>query len=82
MGIVALTAREFLKWVAVANLIAWSVAYYVMHQWLREFAYKVSIGPQIFVLAAGLTLVIALLTVSFHSLKAALSNPINSLRYE
>jgi putative ABC transport system permease protein len=81
-GIVAMTAREFLKWILVANLIAWPVSYFLMSRWLQDFAYKISIGPLVFVLAAGLSLFVAVLTVSYHSLKAALSNPVDSLRYE
>jgi putative ABC transport system permease protein len=81
-GIVVLTLREFIKWVVVSNLIAWPAAYYVMHLWLQEFAYKVSIGPLLFGLSAGLTLLVALATVSYHSLRAALANPVDSLRYE
>jgi putative ABC transport system permease protein len=53
-----------------------------MRGWLQDFAYKVSIGPVVFILAAGLTLLIAFVTVSYHSIKAALANPIDSLRYE
>jgi putative ABC transport system permease protein len=81
-GIFTLTAKEFIKWVALANLIAWPCAYLVMQGWLRDFAYKVSIGPLIFILAAGLTLLIAFLTVGYHSVKAALANPVDALRYE
>jgi len=81
-GIVAMTVRDFLKWILIANLLAWPVAYFVMSRWLENFAYKVSIGPLIFVLSAGLSLIVAVLTVSYHSLKAALANPVDSLRYE
>jgi putative ABC transport system permease protein len=81
-GIMAMTAREFLKWILVANLLAWPIAYFVMSKWLQDFAYKVSIGPLVFLLSACLTLLIAVLTVSYHSLKAALANPVDSLRYE
>ncbi len=81
-GIVTLTAREFVKWIAAANLVAWPLAYYVMHKWLQEFAYRMSIGPAIFLLSAGLSLLVALMTVAYHSLKAAVANPIDSLRYE
>jgi len=81
-GIVAMTVREFLKWILIANLLAWPLAYFVMSRWLQNFAYKVSIGPLIFVLSAGLSLIVAVLTVSYHSLKAALANPVDSLRYE
>lgn len=81
-GIVTLTAKEFIKCIAIANLIAWPLAYVVMRGWLQDFAYKVSIGPLIFILATGLTMFIAFVTVSYHSIKAALANPIDSLRYE
>ncbi len=80
--LVKLTVRGFLKWIALANFLAWPLSYYAMSLWLTEFAYRVDLGLSPFFLAAGLTLGIALLTVSFHALKAALSNPIQSLRYE
>lgn len=80
--IISLTAREFIKWVLVANIIAWPIAYSVMRIWLQEFAYRVSIGPLVFGMAAGLTILVALATVSYHSLRAALANPVDSLRYE
>jgi putative ABC transport system permease protein len=81
-GIVTLTSKEFIKCIAIANFISWPLAYVVMRGWLQDFAYKVSIGPLVFILAAGLTLFIAFVTVSYHSIKAALANPIDSLRYE
>jgi putative ABC transport system permease protein len=81
-GIVAMTTREFLKWILLANVFAWPIAFFVMSRWLQEFAYKVSIGPLVFILSAVLTLIVAMLTVSYHSLKASLANPIDSLRYE
>jgi putative ABC transport system permease protein len=80
--IVTLTAKEFLKWIAVANLIALPVGYYLMIQWLNNFAYKVSIGPEMFLLASGLTLLVVIFTISFQTIKAALANPVDSLRYE
>jgi len=80
--IAAMTTWEFLKWILLANLIAWPVSYFVMSKWLQDFAYKISIGPLVFVLAAVLSLVVALLTVSYHSVKIALSNPAGLLRDE
>jgi len=80
--IVAMITWEFLKWILLANVIAWPLAYFLMFKWLQDFAYKISIGPMVFVLAAGLTLIIAVLTVSYHSLKNAMANPADSLRYE
>ncbi|MCK4557742.1 MAG: ABC transporter permease, partial [Candidatus Aminicenantes bacterium] len=81
-GIATLTTKEFLKWVALAALVAWPVAYYVMSQWLQDFIYRVSIGPLVFCISGGLTLIIALFAVSYQSLKAATANPADSLRYE
>jgi putative ABC transport system permease protein len=81
-GIVLLLSKEFTKWVIAANLLAWPIAYFLMHKWLQNFAFRISLSIGIFLLAASLTLLIALLTVSYQSLKAALANPIESLRYE
>jgi len=77
-----LLSREFIKWVFVANLIAWPIGYYIMHRWLQSFAYKTHIGWLVIALAAALSLGIALLTVSFQSIKSATANPVDSLRYE
>jgi putative ABC transport system permease protein len=81
-GIIRLLAKEFLILVAVANLIAWPVAYFAMNRWLQSFAYRTGINPLIFVLSAVLALSIALFTVSYQAIRAALSNPVDSLRYE
>ncbi len=81
-GIVLLLSRDFMKWVLAANLIAWPVAYYAMTQWLQNFAYRTDIPFGLFLLAGALALAIALLTVSYQTLKAALGNPADALRYE
>jgi putative ABC transport system permease protein len=81
-GIVWVLIREFLILIAVANVIAWPVAYFVMNRWLRDFVYRTSMGVWIFIVAGVLTLFIAMLTVIFQATKAALMNPIDSLRYE
>jgi putative ABC transport system permease protein len=81
-GIVALLSKEFLKLVLIANLIAWPVAWFAMSKWLENFAYSIDIGVGTFLLAAALALLIALLTVSYQSIKAALANPVKSLRNE
>jgi len=80
--IIVLLSKEFTKWVLIANLIAWPVAYYVMGRWLGNFAYRIGIRWDIFIISGLITTVIALLTVSFHSIKAAHSNPVNALKYE
>jgi putative ABC transport system permease protein len=81
-GIVLLLSKEFTKLVIVSNLVAWPVAYWAMNRWLQDFAYRIHIGVGTFLLAGVLALVIALLTVSFQAVKAALANPVEALRYE
>jgi putative ABC transport system permease protein len=81
-GILALLSKNFVKLVVIANLIAWPVAWYAMNHWLQNFAYRVEIGWRMFALASCLALVIALVTVSMQAIKAALANPVESLRYE
>jgi putative ABC transport system permease protein len=81
-SLVNFLSKEFAKWVMLANCIAWPVSYFVMNTWLRNFAYRTGISFWIFLLAAILSLGIALLTVSYQSIKAAVSNPVDSLRYE
>jgi putative ABC transport system permease protein len=81
-NIVTLLSREYTKWVLMANIIACPVAYFAMDRWLNNFAYRVSIGWTIFILTALVTFMIALLTVSYQSIKAALGDPAEALRYE
>ena len=81
-GVVFLLSKEFSKWVLIANLVAWPVAYFLMKSWLHNFAYRTNLAMNIFILSGLLAFGIALLTVSFQSIKAALANPIKSLRYE
>jgi putative ABC transport system permease protein len=80
--VVFLLANEFGKWVLVANIIAWPLAYYFMKRWLQSFAYHTTIGIGIFFFSGLAALVIALLTVGYQSIKAARANPVDSLRYE
>ncbi|MFH1853389.1 MAG: ABC transporter permease [Candidatus Neomarinimicrobiota bacterium] len=81
-AVVLLLYREFITLIIIANLVAWPVIYFTMRHWLKDFPYQTSIGVGGFILAALLALGIALLTVSYQSLKAALANPVQSLRYE
>jgi putative ABC transport system permease protein len=74
--------KDFTKWVLIANIIAWPISYYLMHQWLQDFAYRIDINWWIFVLSGGIALIIALATVSVHTIKTAIANPIEALRYE
>jgi putative ABC transport system permease protein len=81
-GIVLMLSKQFTKWVLVANCIAWPLAYLAVNKWLENFAYRTKIEPWIFLISAGFTLFLALITISFQSIKVALANPIDSLRYE
>jgi len=81
-GITAMLSKDFIKLVAVAVLIALPVAWWGMNKWLEDFAYRVNISWWVFVLAGSLALFIALLTVSFQAIKAAVANPVKSLRTE
>jgi putative ABC transport system permease protein len=81
-GIVLLLSKEYVKWLVVANLFAWPLAYYTMIKWLENFAFRSSLTVWPFLLAGTAALIIALITVSYQSLKAALSHPIKCLRYE
>jgi len=77
-----LLSREFLKWVILANLIAWPIAYFTMQKWLQNFVFRTSIGWEVFLISGAAALGIAVLTVSIQSLKATTANPVDSLRYE
>ena len=80
--ILLLLSKEFTKWVLIANAIAWPLAYFIMNNWLRNFAYRIAITPWVFLISGIIALLIALLTVSIHAIRAATTNPILSLRYE
>jgi putative ABC transport system permease protein len=80
--IISLLTKEYLKCIAWANLAAWPVAYFIMHGWLRKFAYRAEIGIGPFLLSAAAAFAIAVVTVSRQAIVAARANPIDSLRYE
>jgi putative ABC transport system permease protein len=80
--IVALLSKDFLKLVLIAAIISFPVAWYAMHNWLQDFAYRINIQWWVFVVAGILAALIALITVSFQAIKAALANPVKSLRTE
>ncbi|MCL5020208.1 MAG: FtsX-like permease family protein, partial [Bacteroidetes bacterium] len=81
-GITFMLSRQFIALVLFSNIIAWPVAYYVANNWLQNFAYRINISPLVFLLSGAMALVIALVTVSSHAIKAATANPIENLRYE
>jgi putative ABC transport system permease protein len=81
-GIVALFSKEFVRVILIAFLVAAPLTWYVMHQWLQRFAYRTSIHWSVFVIGIAATVFIALLTVAYRSVRAALSNPVDTLRSE
>ncbi len=81
-SIVYLLTKEFARWVLIANLIAWPLAYYGMSKWLENFVYRTSFNPLIFVAAGVVALIISIFTISFQTIKAANINPANALQYE
>jgi putative ABC transport system permease protein len=80
--LILLLVREFLKWVLIANLLAWPVAFYFMNRWLQNFAYRTEISLMSFVAAAFLAFIIALLTVIYQAIRASSVIPVRALRYE
>ena len=81
-SIVSLFAKDFTKWILIANIISWPIAYYFMNKWLQTFAYQIELNWWIFVLSGAAALVIALATISIQAIKSATANPVKSLRYE
>ena len=82
IGIVVLLSKEFAGWILIANVIAWPLSYYLMSRWLESFTYRTEMGIWIFFLAALIVFTISFITVSYQTIKAALSNPVKALRYE
>ncbi len=81
-SIVAMLSKDFLRLVCIAAILAFPVAAFAMNKWLQEFAYRINIHWWMFGLAAVLATLIALVTISFQAIKAALANPVKSLRTE
>jgi putative ABC transport system permease protein len=80
--IIYLLSKDFLKWVLIANIIAWPLSYYAIGLWLDGFVYKVSLSPFPFVIAGFTALIIAFGTMLYQSIKASYANPVDSLRNE
>ncbi|MNE69676.1 FtsX-like permease family protein [compost metagenome] len=81
-SIVVLLSKDFLKPVLIATVIAFPISWYAMHKWLEDFAYRTNIGWSVFLIAGILAITIALITVSFQAIKAAIANPVKSLKTE
>jgi putative ABC transport system permease protein len=81
-NIVVMLSRDFLKYVLIAALIAWPLSWLAVHQWLQDYAYRVQISWWIFLVAVIVAMIIAFVTISFQAIKAAIANPVKSLRTE
>ncbi len=81
-GLVVLLSKTYLKLVLLANVIAWPAAYFLMRRWLQDFVYRVDLSVGVFLVSMAAAAGIALLTVGFHSIRAASSDPVRALRYE
>ena len=81
-SIIFMLTKDFTKWVIAANFIAWPIAWYAMHKWLENFAYRIDLTIWPFLLSGLLALIIALLTVSWQAVRAATANPVEALKYE
>jgi putative ABC transport system permease protein len=77
-----LLSKEFMKWVLIANAIAWPIAYFALRFWLQGFAYRTNLTVVAFVFSALISILVAVLTVSYQAIKSAVTNPVKSLRYE
>jgi putative ABC transport system permease protein len=81
-GVVILLSREFMKWVVLANLIAWPIGYFAMRAWLQNFAYRMALTPAMFLGAALAAFFFAAAVISLQTYRAANANPADSIRYE
>jgi len=81
-GITGLISKDFLKLVIISSVISFPLAWWLMNNWLQNYAYRITISWWIFIVAAVLAIFIALVTISFQAIKAALANPVKSLRTE
>lgn len=81
-GVVVLLSKDIIKWVTISMIAAWPLAFVVMNRWLQNFAYRTGLEIWIFIFPSIATICIALLTVSYHTIRAARTNPVESLKYE
>jgi len=82
LGIIGLLSKDYIKLILISILIATPIAWWTMHKWLDDFAYKIDLSWWMFIIPAVATLLIAFFTMSYQSIKAARANPVNSLRDE
>ena len=82
LDVMSLLNKDFIKWILIAFVISTPIAFYIMHKWLQNFAYKTALNWWVFAFAGIIAIVIALFTVSWQSLRTAARNPVEALRYE
>jgi putative ABC transport system permease protein len=82
VDVVFLFTKDVLRWVLAANIIAWPVAWIAARRWLEQFAYRIDISPWIFLMAALISVLVGVLTVSWHAFRASLTDPVQALRHE
>lgn len=81
-SILILLIKNLMKWILLASILSWPIAYFVMNKWLQNFAYRINIRIWIFPLSTVIAVLIAMFTVMYHTMKTAKANPVESLRYE
>jgi putative ABC transport system permease protein len=81
-NIYSLLSREFIKWILIANVIAWPVSWWALDNWLNNYAYRVPLSWWFFILSGAITFTITMLIISYQGLKSAVANPVDSIRYE
>jgi putative ABC transport system permease protein len=81
-NVILLMSKDFIKWIMLANIVAWPLAWFLMNRWLQNFAYRANLGWIIFLLSGLVAILIAIFTFIFQTAKAACANPVDSLRYE
>lgn len=81
-GIFMMLTSDYLKWILISIIISYPVSFYLTNNWLNNFAYRINIEPAVFIFSAIITLFITLITVSYQTIKAAIANPVESLKYE
>ena len=80
--VIVLLSKEFIKWIMLANIVAWPLAWFLMSRWIQNFAYRTQIGWAVFLWAGFVAMAIAVFTFIFQTIKTASAKPVNSLRYE
>jgi putative ABC transport system permease protein len=81
-GVIFLISGKFSRWVLLANILAWPLAWWISHQWLQGFAYRINVSILPFIIAGAIAFIISLMVISYQTVKAARSNPVEALRYE